>query len=476
MKPDALPSGMKTNMAYPKFIRFQSGSQWWVIEGPDCWVEYNQLGSRWQRWEIVAKAYPEKMRLADAIAEADAPNQHAEWSNAQDFADAMVGQDWVGDAMTPGQSLAPLQLPVCQRGMIRNTFGMHVQSEGEWKATSDAEVRGVLQAAQDEGVPLLPLGGGSNVLFTDDWAGWVLRLGISGFEVVADDGDAVDVVVGAGEVWHDFVMKTLDEGWGGVENLALIPGSVGASPMQNIGAYGVEVQDCFLWLDAISRLDGRLKRFDAEACQFGYRESIFKTTERDRWIIVRVAFRLRRTAPVSVQYGALKSTLQAQGHSAPFSRRQVAEAVIAVRQSKLPDPEVLGNAGSFFKNPVVSAADHARLKETWPDLAAYPLPNGDFKLAAGWLIDRAGWKGHDRGTHGVHDRQALVLVNRGGSAGSDILKLSEEIQEDIASRFGVKLEREVNAVPHASIGIRNSDRAGSEAPLDASDDPSSTDI
>lgn len=438
----------QTDLGYPKFIWYPQLNHWWVVEAPDRWVEYQPLGKRWQRYEIQAVAYLEKVRLADALAAAeDSAVTHAVHVDALAFADALSGSDCVGDAFLPGQTTqapTPLSTP---HPDIATTFAVPATAAAEWTVRTDGEVRSVLTQARATQTPVLPLGGGSNVLFTAPWPGWILRLAIGGIEVLADDGDAVEVVAGAGVVWHDFVLHTLDAGWGGLENLALIPGSVGASPMQNIGAYGTEIQDRFLWLDAISREDGRLRRFHPADCAFGYRESVFKTTERDRWIIVRVAFRLERSAPVSVSYGALESTLLEAGHRPPFTRRQVADAVIAVRRSKLPDPAVLGNAGSFFKNPVVSAAQHKVLREAHPDIAAYPLPDGTVKLAAGWLIDRAGWKGHDRGTHGVHDRQALVLVNRGGARGEEVWQLSAEIQEDVRARFGVELEREVNRVP-----------------------------
>lgn len=438
----------ETVLGFPKFIWYPELNHWWVVEAPDRWVEYQPLGSRWQRLETQARAYPEKVRLADALAAAeDSAAKHAVLLDDSAFAEALVGADLVGDSFLPGQTTQPPTPLSNPHPDIATTFAVPATAAVEWTVRTDGEVRAVLAQARAAQTPVLPLGGGSNVLFTAPWPGWVLRLAIDGIEVLADDGDAVEVVAGAGVVWHDFVLHTLDAGWGGLENLALIPGSIGASPMQNIGAYGTEIQDRFLWLDAISREDGRLQRFHPADCAFGYRESVFKTTERDRWVIVRVAFRLERSAPVSVSYGALESTLLEAGHRPPFTRRQVADAVIAVRRSKLPDPAVLGNAGSFFKNPVVSAEQHAALLAEHPDIAAYPLPDGTVKLAAGWLIDRAGWKGHDRGTHGVHDRQALVLVNRGGAQGEEVWQLSAEIQEDVRARFGVELEREVNRVP-----------------------------
>ena len=408
-------------------------------------TEYQRQGSTWRRFDLHAEAYPEKVRIAD-IEVAAASGEHHELLDADRFSAEVDPAGAQGDSALPGMS-SPAQRPAAtvegREVQVATTFGVPASARQEFVVATDREVRDVLERSDR----VLPLGGGSNVLFTAPWEGDVMRLAIKGWEVIADDGDVVDVVVGAGEVWHDFVMAAVERGWGGVENLALIPGSVGASPMQNIGAYGVEIRDRFLWLEAISREDGRLKRFQASECAFGYRESVFKTIQRDKWVIVRVAFRLQRSAPVRLDYGAITETLAALGKAEPFGFKDVAEAVMHIRRSKLPDPAELGNAGSFFKNPVVSAETHATLKAKHPDIAAYPLEDGTVKLAAGWLIDRAGWKGHRRGTHGVHDRQALVLVNLGGATGSEILQLASDIQADVRKRFGVDLEREVNAVP-----------------------------
>ena len=412
-------------------------------------TEYQRHGGTWWRHDLHAEAYPEKVRIADIEAAAAAGDEHHELADGERFVAEVNPAVAKGDLALPGMSFPaprPTVTGEAREVQVATTFGVPASARQEFAVASDSAVREVLERSDR----VLPLGGGSNVLFTAPWEGDVMRLAIAGWEVLADDGDVVDVVVGAGEVWHDFVMVAVEQGWGGVENLALIPGSVGASPMQNIGAYGVEIRDRFLWLEAISREDGRLKRFHASACAFGYRESVFKTTERDKWIIVRVAFRLQRSAPVRLDYGAITETLAALGKQAPFGFKDVAQAVMHIRRTKLPDPAELGNAGSFFKNPVVSAETHARLKAEHPDVAAYPLEDGTVKLAAGWLIDRAGWKGHRRGTHGVHDRQALVLVNLGGATGSEILQLASDIQADVRQRFGVDLEREVNAVPEGA--------------------------
>lgn len=324
------------------------------------------------------------------------------------------------------------------------TFGAAAHAQCLAEMASDADVRWALQDRVE--LPLMVLGGGSNLLMHQDWAGRMLHMNIRGVQKIADDGDAVEVVVGAGESWHGWVMHALDAGWNGLENLALIPGSVGASPMQNIGAYGVEVKDRFAWLEAIHRDTGALERFDSKRCAFGYRDSVFKQAEKDKWVIVRVAFSLERTAPLNTQYGAIQSELQSRGGDHGTTHRQVAEAVIAIRQSKLPDPREIGNAGSFFKNPVVSREAFKRIQRNHPEVAHYPAPEGRVKLAAGWLIDRAGWKGHRRGTCGVHDGQALVLVNYGGATGAEIWALALDIMEDVECKYGVRLEPEVNQI------------------------------
>lgn len=326
-----------------------------------------------------------------------------------------------------------------------NTFGLPAHAEHYSRCADQEEVREVLEWQRSQRGPLHVLGGGSNVLLTGDLAGLVLHLGISGVEQVGTLGDEVLVRVGAGVVWHDFVMDAIDRGWYGLENLSLIPGSVGAGPMQNIGAYGVEVEERFHALEAVEVATGEVHRFTHEECGFGYRESVFKRAQKGRYVITHVTFRLRTSPELRLDYGAIRTELEQAGVADP-TPRDVSEAVIRIRTSKLPDPRVLGNAGSFFKNPVVDAGLAEALRTAHPDMPAYPAPGG-VKLAAGWLIEQAGWKGHDRGTHGVHDRQALVLVHRGGATGAELLRLSEDIQADVAARFGVDLEREVNVLP-----------------------------
>ena len=323
-----------------------------------------------------------------------------------------------------------------------NTFGIQAHAAQLSEAHSVDEMRALIHA---HGTPDLVLGGGSNVLLRGDVDGFVLVNRIPGIEVVKQEGDLVRVRVGGGVVWHDFVLHCIAQGWAGVENLSLIPGSVGAAPMQNIGAYGVEIKDVFHQLEALHIASGEVHTFDHADCQFGYRESVFKRALKGQHIITHVEFDLSLTPTFHTEYGAIQNELEAMGVT-ELSIRAISDAVIRIRQSKLPDPAQIGNAGSFFKNPVVPTAEYERIREAHPNVVAYPAGEGHMKLAAGWLIDQAGWKGHVRGTHGVHDRQALVLVNHGGAQGQDIWQLSEDILQDVQARYGVTLEREVNII------------------------------
>jgi UDP-N-acetylmuramate dehydrogenase len=323
------------------------------------------------------------------------------------------------------------------------TFGVPARAEALARFRTVEELRTLLDSVQLEGLPRLFLGGGSNVLFTRDWPGVVLLNEIPGITLVGEDERHVLVKAGAGVPWHAFVLHCVEQNWGGVENLSLIPGKVGAAPMQNIGAYGVEIKDTFQELEALRISDGELVTFDREACRFGYRESYFKREGRDQFVILSVTFQLDK-APhtLHTSYGNIQQELEHRGIHHP-TIQDVSEAVIAIRRSKLPDPAVLGNAGSFFKNPVVEAGVLEAIRAEHPDVVAYPAEGG-YKLAAGWLIERAGWKGHRRNGHAVHDRQALVLVNHGGATGQQVFDLSTDILRSVYERFGVELEREVN--------------------------------
>jgi UDP-N-acetylmuramate dehydrogenase len=325
-----------------------------------------------------------------------------------------------------------------------NSFGLQVNARLLTGAHNDAQVREALALARERQLQLLVIGGGSNLLLTRDVDALVLRMASRGIRLLSESETGVIVEAEAGEPWHPFVLWSLAQGLSGLENLSLIPGTVGAAPMQNIGAYGVELKDLFAGLTALDRHTGDLYEFSLEQAMFGYRDSLFKR-EAGRWLILRVRFILRRQAVLHLQYGPLQQYLNAQGISAPTAS-DVSRAVCAIRSEKLPDPAVLGNAGSFFKNPVVSAELTARLRAEHPDLVAYPQAGGQFKLAAGWLIERAGWKGFREGDAGVHQQQALVLVNYGAATGAQLLNLARRIQADIAERFAVELEIEPNVL------------------------------
>ena len=323
-----------------------------------------------------------------------------------------------------------------------NSFGVDVKARLFAEAHSDTDVREALAYAAGHDVPLLVIGGGSNLLLTGDIDAFVLRMASQGIRMLSDDGERVVVEAEAGEPWHPFVQHTLAQGWAGLENLSLIPGTVGAAPMQNIGAYGVEIKDVFAGLTALDRYTGELRDFTLDECAFAYRDSLFKQ-QADRWLILRVRFALSRVAHLHLEYGPVRQRLTEQGID-QATPTDVSRAICSIRSEKLPDPAVLGNAGSFFKNPLVPAAHVAHLKEQYPDLVAYPQPGGQMKIAAGWLIERAGWKGFREGDAGVHKLQALVLVNYGDATGLELLDLARRIQKDIAERFQVDLEMEPN--------------------------------
>jgi UDP-N-acetylmuramate dehydrogenase len=323
-----------------------------------------------------------------------------------------------------------------------NSFGVDVQAQWFAEAHSDDDVRAALAYGLAHKVPVLVIGGGSNLLLTADIEALVLRMATRGTRVLSDDGSKVVIEAQAGEPWHPFVQHTLALGLSGLENLSLIPGTVGAAPMQNIGAYGVEIKDVFAGLTALDRQSGELRDFSREECNFAYRDSLFKQ-EPGRWVILRVRFTLDRAAHLHLEYGPVRQRLCEQGIEHPTAS-DVSQAICSIRNEKLPDPAVLGNAGSFFKNPLVSAALAARLKGEYPDLVAYAQADGQVKLAAGWLIERAGWKGFREADAGVHKLQALVLVNYGGASGLQLLDLAQRIQKDIAERFQVELEMEPN--------------------------------
>jgi UDP-N-acetylmuramate dehydrogenase len=309
------------------------------------------------------------------------------------------------------------------------------------RVMSDADVRRVVDHPDLGRAPKFILGGGSNVVLTRDVAAVVVKVEVPGRRLLRETADARIVEFGAGESWHDAVAWTLDQGWPGLENLALIPGSVGAAPVQNIGAYGVELKDRFESLDAVDLVTGRGVTLDAAACRFGYRDSVFKQGLAGKSVITRVRLRLPRAWQPVLGYLDLERKVAETGRAHPDART-VFDWVCAIRRNKLPDPTRLGNAGSFFKNPVVSAEQCRDIIGRDPEIVHYPLPDGTVKLAAGWLIDACGWKGKSVGRAGVYERQALVLVNRGGASGAEVVTLARAIQESVYGRFGIRLEPE----------------------------------
>lgn len=330
---------------------------------------------------------------------------------------------------------------------VYNSFGINVNARLFADFSSEEELS--FLTSHEPNARLFILGAGSNILLTKDINGLVLKNEIKGIKEVHEDDEHVYVKAGAGENWHGFVQYCINRDWAGVENLSLIPGNVGASPIQNIGAYGVELADVFWDLEAFHLKDKQTITFTLNDCGFGYRDSVFKNKYKDQFAILNVTLRLRKKPIFHTSYGAIGQELEKMGVK-DLSIRAISRAVINIRTSKLPDPKQIGNAGSFFKNPQVSHVRYESLKNKFPGIVAYHLVNGDFKLAAGWLIEQCGpqasvsWKGYRVGDAGVHPMQALVLVNYGNASGDDIVALSKKIQQTVKEKFGVELETEVN--------------------------------
>lgn len=323
-----------------------------------------------------------------------------------------------------------------------NTFGIDVEAKTLFIIHTEEELRLVLKEL--EGTECKILGGGSNILCTKDIKQPVIKMAIPGIRIVEESESHIIVEAGSGESWHGFVMWTLAMGYGGLENLSLIPGCVGAAPMQNIGAYGVEQDQNFTFLDAMNLNTGKVRRFTREECRFGYRESIFKKEERGTYAILRVAYRLtKKEHALHLDYGVIRDVLQEKNITNP-GIRDISDAVIAIRSSKLPDPAKLGNAGSFFKNPVISTTQFSGLREQYPTMPSFPVSDMEIKVPAGWLIEQCGLKGYRQGDAGIHQHQALVLVNFGNATGTEILQLSAFVQKSVFEKFHIAIEPEVN--------------------------------
>jgi UDP-N-acetylmuramate dehydrogenase len=324
-----------------------------------------------------------------------------------------------------------------------HTFGIEARAANYLKVHSEAALVEGLSLDYD---PVLILGGGSNILFTDDYPGLVIHNCIKGIKVIREKENEVLVEAGAGENWHAFVQWCLEQGWGGLENLSLIPGTVGAAPIQNIGAYGVEQKDVFDSLEAIKWEDGKKQTFSSLECQFGYRYSFFKGVGKGKYVITRVRYLLTKNShTLSTSYGAIRKELDALGFEKP-TIKNISEAVINIRRSKLPDPSELGNAGSFFKNPIIDLKSYHRVKSNFPGMPSYPISEKEVKVPAGWLIDQCGWRGYRDDDAGVCENHALVLVNYNQATGTQLKKLAEAIQKSVLDTFGISIEPEVNII------------------------------
>jgi UDP-N-acetylmuramate dehydrogenase len=323
------------------------------------------------------------------------------------------------------------------------TFGVEARARYFASFESIEELKKLLSDKTCSGMRKLLLGGGSNVLFTDDFDGLVIQNNIKGLKILQDSDDSITIRVGAGENWDDLVAYTVDQGWGGLENLSYIPGNVGASPIQNIGAYGTEVKESIHFVQTLNPETLSPVTYSKSDCRFDYRDSIFKRQLKDKRIITHVAFTLLKKPKFNLDYGILKETVRQKGR---VNLKTVRESVIEIRKSKLPEPEEIGNAGSFFKNPIVNNKHYKKLKSAHPDVPSYTLANKRHKIPAGWMIDKLGWKGYREGDAGVHSKQALVLVNYGNATGRQIYQLSQKIRESVQSEFGIDLEYEVNVI------------------------------
>lgn len=325
-----------------------------------------------------------------------------------------------------------------------NTFGMDIKTSLFIEYDSTEELKELLEQHALAHGQWLHIGGGSNLLFTADYPGTILHSAIKGYEVTSENKDEVIVRVGAGEVWDDFVAYTVGQEWYGAENLSLIPGEVGASAVQNIGAYGIEAKDLIVKVETIEVSTGHERTFGNADCQYAYRESIFKHSLKGKYIVTHVSFRLKKTPTYHLDYGNIRSELEKR--NCTLNLQNVRNIIIHIRNSKLPDPQVQGNAGSFFMNPIIPRSQFEALLKTYPSIPHYEVDNERVKIPAAWMIDQCGWKGKQLGRAGVHSQQALVIINCGGATGQEIITLSQEIQQSVFQKFGIKILPEVNFI------------------------------
>ena len=324
-----------------------------------------------------------------------------------------------------------------------NTFGIDVYADYFIEFTTVNELKIALEKVGNS--KHLILGGGSNILFTKNYQGWILKNNIIGIQTIYEDSSVIHIKVGAGVNWHQFVLHTIQNQWGGLENLSLIPGVVGAAPIQNIGAYGIEQKDVFISLEALHKTTLQIKTIENQECKFGYRDSIFKTSDKEQYIILNVTYQLSKNPVVNTSYGAIIDVLNQKKITTP-TIKDVSNAVIQIRESKLPNPKEIGNAGSFFKNPVISKTQFEHLQSINSNAPFYLLENNEYKIPAGWLIEQCGLKGKKTGNVGIHQNQALVLVNYGNAQGNEIYELSNLVIKEVKNKFGIELEREVNII------------------------------
>ena len=323
-----------------------------------------------------------------------------------------------------------------------NTFGVEAKAHYFVAVSNYDELKSLIANLKPAEGRHFVMGGGSNLLFTKDFDGWLLRNEIEGIEIVEETDNEVLIKVGGGENWSDLVDFTVEKGWGGLENLSLIPGTAGAAPVQNIGAYGTEQKDAFVRLEACNLITGKICHFNKLECDFGYRSSILKEAEKGKWFVLNVTYRLLKTPKLHLDYAPLRKAFE-NIPAEEITVKAVSETVKSIRRSKLPEPEDLGNAGSFFKNPVILHEKFLSIRQRFPQIPFYPSENGKAKIPAGWLIEQAGWKGKQVGNAGVHHQQALVIVNYGKATGKEILQLSKDIQKDVLQKFDITLEPEV---------------------------------